>query len=191
MMMFGEALFRKSELSDYLRQQAASIEQHVGKNVREADLSEPDEMIVSKLLEQAVVSPLHVDFENPTKDAQEHPLLVSDGFGGTVKINGVRATRAFAFTGDKNLFELRPNRWGDYPRGELRRNLVVVGVEGRPDAELLKQEMDRQETALREYVSNSTAEINVHNEALAGKILDAVKRRRAQLSKIENLKDLL
>jgi hypothetical protein len=86
---------------------------------------------------------------------------------------------------------MKPSRWSNPPRGEVRGNSVIVGAEGRNDPASLKQELDRQEAALREYVGNSTSQVASHNAALKPKIMDAVARRRNQLSELDKLKDFL
>ncbi len=189
--MFGDWLFRTGDLGDYLRQQDAAIEPHIRQHVHKGDLVRTDEEIADQQLVQALVEPLKVDFEHPTKKVAERRINLPDGFGGWDEVDGVCATRAFSFTGDSSLFRLRPNQFSSGPRGEVRGNSVVVGAVGRNDPASLKQELDRQEAALREYVGNSNSQVASHNATLKSKIMEAVARRRRQLGELDKLKDLL
>lgn len=190
-MIVGEVLFRDRDLDSYLRAQVAAVDNHVRQHVGKADLEASDAEIAGRLLPAARVEPLIVDFDHPTKDAREARVQVHDTFDGPVTINGVRATRSFNFTGDAELFQLRPSPWSNSPHGEVRGGRITIGIEGRNDPETLKREIDRQEQLLREYVGHSKAQIDRHNAELERLLIGAIARRRKTLTDIDALKDLI
>ncbi|MER8512929.1 hypothetical protein NKH47_08245 [Mesorhizobium sp. M1060] len=189
-MIIGSALFLKNDLDNYLRAQVGAVGEHVRKTVSKADLSKTDAEIAQQHLPAARVEPLQVDFENPQKDVSEARVRVNDVFDGAVTIDGVRATRSFAFTGDQDLFSLRTNPYSSVlPHGLVRDGRIVIGMEGRNDAETLKREIDRQEQILREYVGNSKAQVDAHNARLEALLTAAIAHRRQTLVGIDALKD--
>ncbi|MGX5806039.1 hypothetical protein ACWGS9_33240 [Bradyrhizobium sp. Arg314] len=188
-MIIGEALFRKNGLDNYLRAQVGAVEEHVRKNVTKVDLSKTDAEITRQHLPNARVEPLQVDFENPQKDVSEARVRVHDGFDGAVIIDGVRATRSFAFTGEPALFSLKTNPYSSVlPYGLITGGRIVIGMEGRNDAETLKRDIDRQEQILREYVGYSKAQVDAHNAQLETLLTEAIARRRKALDAIDALK---
>ncbi|UCI05680.1 hypothetical protein [Mesorhizobium sp. B1-1-8] len=189
-MIIGEALFRKNDLDNYLRAQVGAIDEHVRKNVTKADLGKTDAEITQQHLPGARVEPLQVDFENPQKDVSETRVQVHDVFDGAVMIDGVRATRSFAFTGEPALFSLKTNPYSSVlPHGLVTGGRIVIGMEGRNDAETLKREIDSQEQTLRVYVGYSKAQVDAHNAKLEALLTDAIARRRKALDAIDALKD--
>lgn len=189
-MIIGNVLFLEESLDRYLRAQEGAVDNHVRQKVSRVDLIKSDAEIVHALLPDARVAPLKVDFDNPQKDVQEARVRVHDMFDGMVEIDGVRATRSFAFTGDPGLFRLRTNPYSTtLPHGEISIRRVIIGMSGRNDAETLKREIDRQEQLLREYVETSTKQIEVHNDKLGALLGEAVASRRQQLASLEDLKN--
>ena len=160
------------------------------KHVTKADLAKADVEIAQRLLPAALVEPLVVDFENPQKDVREARVQVRDFFDGMVMIDGVRAARSFAFSGDPDLFRLRTNPWSTaLPYGEVRGSRVTIGMEGRNDPDMLKQEIERQERILREYVGYSKAQVDKHNADLERLLIEAVARRRQTLIALDALRE--
>jgi len=190
-MIIGDALFAERDLDNYLRGQKAAVDGHVRKHVQSKELQTSDDMtIVKRLLPDGLVAGLDVDFDNPVKDLKEARVTVRDHFHGNVEINGVRATRSFAFKGDQRLFSLLTNPYSmSLPHGRVVGNRIEIGMEGRPDAETLKREIDRNEQLLREFVAWSTHQVEEHNRQLEGLLTKAVAARRAELDRFSDLKN--
>ncbi|TCM51043.1 hypothetical protein C8J36_11050 [Rhizobium sp. PP-F2F-G48] len=187
-MIIGKPLFRNNDLDGYLRAQVGAIDDHVRRNIGKDDLTKIDAEIVKSMMTEARVEPLQVEFDNPNKEAREARVQVSDTFSGRVTIDGVRATRSFAFTGDAGLFNLRTNPYSSVlPYGEVQAGRVTIGMEGRNDPETLKREIDRQEEILRQYVGYSKAQVDAHNNTLEGLLTASIGRRRAHLANINDL----
>jgi hypothetical protein len=188
-LIIGEILFFRGNLDDYLRGEVETIDEYVRQHASRGDLDRSDAAIAAGLLPRALVAPLVVDFDNPQKRVSEVRVTVRD-FGEDVEINGVRAERSFAFTGDAGLFELRTNPFTTvFPHGIVSGGRVTIGMEGRNDADMLKAEIDRTERLLREYVGRSRVQVDTHNRALEGLLAEAVARRRTTLAGLDDLKN--
>ena len=190
-MIIGEALFRKADLSAYLRQQVDAIGPHVRHNVNSGDLAKTDEELAAAMLPQALVAPIVIDFNNPTKDVVEAQVTVNDLFSGRVQVSGVRVTKSFTFEGDRRLLDMRPSGWSNSPRATVGGNRIILGYEGRNEPQTIKDELEREESSLREYVATSTRDIEAHNAKLPAMLKEAVAARRKQLIDIDNLKNAL
>lgn len=189
-MLVGGPLFLNADLDSYLRAQVAAIDEHVRTHVSTLHLEKTDIEIAEGLLPGACVAPLIVDFDHPQKDVREARTQINDAFHGRISIDGVRATRTFAFTGDSHLFHARTNPWSTtVPHGEIRGGSITIGVEGRNDPDTLRGELDRQEHLLRDCIENSRKQIERHNNDLKSLLTDAIARRRKTLEDIESLRN--
>ena len=188
-LVIGKPLFREGDLSNYLRAQEGAIESHVRTTVTKSDLSKSDAEIIAGMMPGARVNPIAISFDAVQKSVAEARIAVNDHFSGRVQIDGVRATRTFPFSGDAKLFDLRPNQWTTVlPYAEVRSGQVVIGFEGRADdPESLRQELDRQEKYLSDYVEWSTKQVGEHNVRLEAMLGEAVARRRQHLSSLDDL----
>jgi hypothetical protein len=186
--MFGQPLFRDSDLATYLRQREALIEARLTKQLDVKDLGRSEAEVVAEQLHQALLKPLRVDFDNPVNETARGRITTADNFYDRAEIDGVRVTRSFDFTGEIALFGMRPGRWSDAARGEILDANVAIGAEGSADVEGLRLELDRQETILREYVANSTDQVESHNAALEAKIAESVARRLEHLNEVERFR---
>lgn len=189
--MSGNPLFYANNLDQYLRSQLAGLEAHLSKNVQSRHLAESDDEIVTRLLPEARVGALKVDFENPIRDVQEAQVQVSDQFrGGSITIAGVRATKSFPYTGDQALFDMKPNRFTmRLPYGIVSRTHVILTYEGRSDQDAIKREFADTEGVLKFYVEASSQQVEAHDAVLPDMLLTAVQRRRAQLGEVAKIKD--
>lgn len=188
-LILGEPLFSKGELSSYLRAQEGAVDDHVRQTVSKSDLTKLDAELVQEMLPGARVTPLSVLFDDVEKNVAETRITVNDHFSGRVQIDGVRATRSFPFLGQDGLFDLRPNQWSTVlPYARVQANRIVIGIEGRPnDPDSLKQELDRQEKYLKDYVAWSSKQIEDHNAKLENLLAEAVARRRKHLTSLDDL----
>jgi hypothetical protein len=189
--MSGNPLFYANNLDQYLRGQIAAIETHVFENVQSHHLSESDDEIVTRLLPEARVGALKVDFENPVREVQEAQVQVSDQFrGGSITIAGIRATKAFPYTGHQALFDMKPNRFTTrLPYAIVSRTHVILAYEGRSDEDAIKREFADTEGALKFYVEASSHQVEAHDAALPDLLMGVVQRRRAQLREVAKIKD--
>ncbi|MDH8500691.1 hypothetical protein QIG88_28090, partial [Klebsiella pneumoniae] len=75
------------------------------------------------------------------KNVVSAKVTVKD-FNREIIIDGARATRTYPFTGNSDLFSLKPSTYYSVlPYGDVTQNRVTIGLEGRPDAEMLKREL--------------------------------------------------
>lgn len=162
----GTPLFADASLSQFLRQQIEALRPHVEKRMGPDSLASGDEELVVHILVEARVDPLVIDFDRPAKSVSPKRISVRD-YDRVIEIDGVRATRTYAYVGDPQLFRYSPSTWsGSVPRGNVVGNSIVVGVEGRNDAEELRATIQKQEELLKEHADWQHSDIDAHNQLL-------------------------
>ncbi|MDX0413887.1 hypothetical protein GOC69_24070 [Sinorhizobium medicae] len=190
MMIIGDVLFWKNQLSNYLQAQVNAVEAHVHKHMTAADLDQSDDEIAARMLEAAIVGSLSIDFDNPEREVKERRVTVRDHFSGNVTIDGVRVTKSFAFTGHAELFYLRPSTFDSGPpHGTVQAGRIILGYEGRNDPDGIKRSIAEQENQLKQYATWSKAEVEAHEARLPGLLKNAVERRRKSLQELNKLSD--
>lgn len=189
-MIVGNPLFVRGSLSSYLSHQDDALRPFVEKFLS-SHSDRQDDALVQAILGEARIEPLTVSFDQVTKDAKSAKISMRD-YGRDIEFDGVCVTRSYPFTGEPDLFELRPNTFTSViPYGVVERHTVTIGLEDRNDPPTLKAELDRQEQLLKEYVDWQRPTIDAHNAALKQKIERLVADRRKHLEDVENLKDLI
>lgn len=189
-MYVGEALFREMDLDDYLRNQIAAIDPFVAERLARSGIVADEEKFVSGLVHEGKVEPLAINFDAPVKNVEEAKVEVQGHGRRMVEIDGVRATRAYPFTGMADLFRMRPNPFSSMlPYGYVNGDHIVIGIEGRRDADAIKRELDQIEKTMRDYVGAQRQQIERHNAGLDKAIRESLARRRKRLSEIEDMKD--
>lgn len=190
MMITGDVLFWKNDLGSYLRAQVNAVEDHVRKYMTAASLDQSDDEIVARMLQDAMVGSLSIDFDNPQRDVKESRVTVRDHFSGNVTIDGVRVTKSFKFTGDSNLFNFRPSTFDTSPpHGTVQSGRVILGYEGRNDPDSIKRSIADQEKQLKQYAEWSKANVDAHDAQLPALLKSSVERRRMSLQELSKLSD--
>ena len=188
-MIEGEPMFRGGNLSEYLQNEVAAIDERVRNLPSETFQTSDDGQIVAKLATGVRLAELQVDFSNPRRASAPAQVRVHDTFSGMVTIDGLRATKSFPFQGDENLLYLRPSSWGGVPHARVEGRAIVITYEGRADQEAVKREFAQHESHLKDNVNWVNQEIERHNEMLPRLLLEAVKRRRQNLESVRNITD--
>ncbi|MHB0951209.1 MAG: hypothetical protein ACYC10_04705 [Allorhizobium sp.] len=191
-MSTGDALFRGSDLSDFLGRRELSIQPIVTAQVNASNSLVPDDELAALLAQQLVVQPLVVDFEAVEKSVREARVLVND-FGRRIEIDGIRATRTFPFTGDGQFFYMKPSSYSSMlPYGTIEGNKISIAASGHPDnAERMKQELDREQELLQQYLDSQAKQIGAYNLGLKAKLEYAIAARRKSLGSIDAAKQIL
>ncbi len=188
----GNALFRESRLSDYLGRRELSIQSIVTAQVNASNSSLSDADLAALLAQQLVVQPLVVDFDGIQKSVREARVTVND-FGRRIEIDGILATRTFPFSGDGQFFYMMPSSYSSsLPYGTIEGNKISIAASGHPDdAERMKQELDREQELLKQYLDNQETQIRAYNQELKSKLEYAIVTRRKSLGSIDAAKQIL
>jgi hypothetical protein len=187
-MIFGKNLFVDRSLSDYLDQQVASLRPHIDKTITSTQSSFDNDAWIAKILKQAIVEPLILSAEPINKRVVPAKIAVRQ-FGEDHLVDGVLAERTYQFTGERELFFLKPSTFNFAPpRGEVSGNTVVVGIKDTLDQDHIKGQLDQQRESLGQYIEWQRCEIERHNNSLGGRIKTLVAERCAFLQGIAQLK---
>lgn len=190
-MLIGKALFIDHDLDAVLRNQTSKLSHLVEHRYQGPRDDLEDAAIAQGIANEARVSPLQIDFENPEKKAVSEKVSVRD-FGQDIVIDGVRATYRFKFTGDPTLFSLKPNTYTSMlPYGSVENGFITIGITGANNPDRLKQELERQVQLLKDYVGYQSRQIEEYNRQLPQMVLPLIEARRLSLDALNRLRDIL
>ena len=188
MSVMGDLLFyhsRGPDLGDVLRDHIANGLGKAADSVSEHDFAtHSDEQLAEQLITRQAFKPLVVEFEKAQPEVKEVTLNVSD-YGQTIPVRGFRITKAIPFTGNVELWRLKPNSFDmNPPRGDIQRGKLVIGIE-LPEAQSARaaEYLDETIKGIHRYLEWQTAQIGQHNASLLDQALPLVQQRRVSLEK--------
>ena len=141
---------------------------------------------------QVMLTPLALDAGNHYIESQGGTQIdVSHDFrrgafgGERILVSGTVLHIAIPFTGDPDLWRIRPSSYSvsGYPELEIRKDVVVFGCrfpDDAPEPERLKAEIERTIRSLSDAVSNLATDIENHNRDAPGAVRAALERKRAK-----------
>ena len=150
-MYLGKALFREGFLRTNLIRRT--------RPVPSVDYLDPN-----RRPEQSnIIQPLTIDFENPVQKIESVTVTVHD-LGLHHKCEGQRIQRTFNYSGDMELFDLKPRRWWfNYPYATVNERTLTVGIESVQSGEWIERQLDRQVQLLRSFVSAQLDQVREYN----------------------------
>jgi hypothetical protein len=187
MAVIGERLFCQRPLDDALRQAGDRLHNAVERIQAEDFAQHSDEELVSCVVAGATMMPLEVVSDQtfavqPIKvDVTDHPKY---GFGpGPVWAEGYRVTRTLSFTGDRELWRLKPRSGiSPPPRGTIEDQTLVIGIEVPKREKGWASKYIQEVTAMvRKYLHYQAAQIQQHNDHLPAQALALVQQQRERL----------
>jgi hypothetical protein len=193
MAVIGELLFWRRDgvdLDSVLRHQGdAGVKQAVEALPEKDVAAETDETLVQRVLTKTAVAPLAVAFDSGDAQVVEIMVNAQTVFGEQIRAKGLRATKAFSFTGDAELWHLRTNPYDmNPPRGVVDRRKVTVGMEVRDhEGNQAAAHIEDSVRRIKECLQRQEAQIATFNATLPGLILPVIHRRRQTLSKAADL----
>jgi hypothetical protein len=193
MAALGELLFYRRDqagLDDVLRHQVELLQGRVDALPDNFFSEKSDAEIAAHVAGEAALKPLVVDFAAATPSVQETTVEVRDMFErGTVRVAGLKATKAIPFTGDPELWRLRTNPFNmNPPRGEIRSGKLIIGIEvPAQEADQAARYIDDAIAQIPEYLQRQEAQIAQHNESLATQAMRWITIRRQRLGSAADL----
>lgn len=119
------------------------------------------------------------------------PLRISERGEFDVAVSGSTATikQTAKFEGERDLWRCEPSQRGStYPRGELRRDHVTVGMSvPRDQPERAKRFIDDQINAMEEIIAWQAEEIEKFNNSIPTLIMQAYQRRQREIDDKEDI----
>ncbi|NMG35029.1 hypothetical protein GRF61_11310 [Azoarcus sp. TTM-91] len=109
---------------------------------------------------------------------------------GPTMAKGFRFTFFYPYSGDANLWKLRPNTWTSVlPSAEVdaRRSLLILRMENTSSTspEQLKQSLESQISSIRGYIGWQAQMVSTFNEQLPRQVRESVEHRRKDLEKLD------
>lgn len=197
-MEIGEPLFftgwNKPSLSDALRGQISSALPKAVDQLAAAEFGgRSDTELVELVLTNVRVEPLKLDLEAATADAKEIQIEAQNVWGERGRVPGLRVTKTVPFSGDRELWKLYPDEFDmNPPRGEIRSNTLVVGMEVREhESDQAVTHIQNTLTKIQSDIDRQTRLIEAYNRELPSHILPLIQARRSRLSKAADVLDKL
>lgn len=196
MSVLGELLFYKRNgptLDDYLRHRGSvELDAAVNRLPESVFSTKADEEIVAHVMREISMAPLELFLDRAQNEVSEVPVEVRDIFsGGTVRVNGLRATKSIPFRGMRDLWWMQTNPYDmNPPRGTVRGNDLELGIEVRAGEDAAVPEYVNSTIAnVLECIGRQAAQIAAFNSALPPGIASAVSGRRTRLNAASALKN--
>lgn len=189
-------LFSDGGLQPTLDNQLRTARNAVASMRRDQFLATSIDTLVEHLVAECSVTPLTLHEEQRSMDREEAQIDVTGRFdygqahSGPTIAKGFRFTFFYPFSGDANLWKLRPNTWSPgLPSAEVdaRRSLLIIRIENTSSAspEQLKQSLDSQLSNIRNYIGWQAQMLSAFNEQLPRQIRESVENRRKELEQLD------
>lgn len=170
-------------------------------------MNAPEDELVEHVVGQMEVVPLEVHEDRAQMDQRESRIDVSEWPGrnhfrdpGPIYVPAVEVTVTVPYTGDRQLWQLRPNRFQTvFPRAHVVHNRMpsggVLAVEmvqpADEDPSKFKSQLDGELASIRFFLEAQRAQIAQFNAGLESQVRSAVQARRARIEKHTGLESLL
>jgi hypothetical protein len=195
MSVLGELLFYRRDQVDLdavLRHQVEQLRSRVDVLSEDIFSKKSDEEIAEQIAEQETLQPLTIDFNAGTASVRECEIEVHDQFGferGSLRVQGLAATKSFPFNGDPKFWHLRTNPWDmNPPRGDVRGNNLVIGIKVRAhEADQAARYIDETIAKIPEYLQRQETQIAKHNASLATNAMRWITLRRQRIGMASDL----
>ncbi|MFE2520404.1 hypothetical protein ACFXG9_34820 [Streptomyces mirabilis] len=189
-MTSGNKLFRRGDLAASLNHEFQKITDTVAGWDEDSLLTTPERDICERLEQKFLVDPLVLDRDGITADPVKEGFVTVRDFDEEVRIRQTVVTVSVPFTGDPDLFQLRPSSFTlSAPSAEVQGSelkLQWVGPENH-DPQQVRANLDQQLGEIQKWVDWSTAQVKAHNEAAAQRIAAEVQARKGRVLSNRNL----
>lgn len=194
MAVIGDILFYKGDLDATLRHRITLLPAAVDKISAQTFNAKSDEEIAALVLKDFSVEPLALYVDQAEAKVEEGQAEVRDHFrynlpNGPMKVPGLKASKWIPFSGDPQLWKLKPNRYtSNPPYGEVRGNSLIIGITV-PEAQAneAKQHIDRTLTQIPDYLTAQCAQIEEYNARLPAEIARLIQERRGRFGTAADL----
>lgn len=187
MAVLGDLLFYRSDmagLGDVLRHKVEELRAAVDALPDTAFAQKSDAELAAHVAREQTLAPLVVDFASAKAAVVETDVEIRDQFGfrggGSISVPGLQATKTIPFTGDPDLWQFHAGSFSmDPPRGEVRPNVLVIGMSvPAQQADHAAQYIEQTIAQLPATIAQQKVLIDEHNASLAGKAMTWILARR-------------
>ena len=194
-----DPLFGNGDLVATLDAHIQSVGDQVNNIPKDQFLVSSEDEIVAHILSQMYIEPIVIYEDAIVMESEEIQIDVSENRHRYVSdrskpylIPGIRVAVTIPFTGDENLWKLRPSRFPlVLPYGEIKSpkynnpGYLCLVFEQAADSpsKAIKDEYTRQLGLINDYLHNQETDIKKCNELLGSRIRQAIKARLERLEK--------
>lgn len=202
-----DPLFYQYNLGATIRKQSEGIEARINSIPKEQFLISSDDQLLAHFLSELEIQALEIYEDSMEMDQKETQIDVSwdrrinpISNDGPVYIGGVRVTVSLPWTGESQLWNMRPSIYSSsFPYGEIRKPIgdepgyldIVIESPNNQGQKKIKQDLDYNLDLIRKYIQNQKSEIEIQNNQLPENIKRAIERRRKRLKEQEGISELL
>jgi len=200
MMREENVLFSSEDLLDILHAHSRETGDKVNAIPRDQLLATPIENLVDHIFSQMYVEPLTIYEDRMEMDRHEIKLEVNGWPGeGPCLVPGIKLIISLPFSGDPNLWRLRPNpHFMTSLQGTIRNSNSGIGYldmifERTSDThpEKIKRDVDGRLDLIRRSLAHQKANIEEFNKNLPSSIRSSVEARRQRLKKHDDIAEIL
>lgn len=205
--MSDNTLFYEGDLETVLINQSRQIAAKVDSINKDQLLATPEDVLAEHIISKMEIMPLMLHEESMVMDQQEIKIDVSgnwernlSGRAGPIYVDGVRVVISIPYSGEPELWKLRPNQWTTvFPTAKIRRpdsqgigyvDIVIEQPTDEPQAGM-KQNLDRELKSIRFYLDAQKSQIDQFNTTLPDSVRQAIVQRKERIKKQEGIVDLL
>jgi hypothetical protein len=175
-------LFSKAHLSDSLRNQEDSLLQKIHGEKAAYITAVSEESYVKHVFDNFAVTPLKIDHDGISVSPPFDKDVTIENGGMQFRVKKTFIQFSVPFTGDKELFVLRPSQFDlNPPREAVQGNEIQITMEQQGSAETLKSNLNRRLDHIQNYLNWQQGEIDAWNSKLEGKIKSIFSERKAKV----------
>ncbi len=192
-------LFSSGDLDSALRNQDNACKQKVESIPKDQFLSTPIEDIIDHIADQLLVTPLTI-YEDSMEMTQEETKVRVHDYGRNIEVSGIKISINLPYSGDQELWKLRPNSWHtSFPYGNVSQpnqkgiGIVKIILEHSVNAEKenIKQSFDEIINDIKFYIQNQRGQIEQYNRNIRTTVERLVRARRETLKKQNDIAEFL
>ncbi len=185
-MSADDVLFSRYDWSQAIEGQKAALVKAIQSLTKDRLLGESSEELIDELAEQFSINVPELDEGNITVSQKEVDIELGNdpfGFGDRRTARGTEVTVKIPFTGDAELFNVRPNKWSTMlPRGEVYHGQILLHIRGRSlTPESLRKEIDGELASVNQYLEWQRESLGDFPTTLRQIINSEVARRKEKL----------
>ena len=182
----NDPMFWRGDLGDSLRSRLQQVNESARGIQPNTVLNTPLEDIVKDLVDRYQVAPIVLDVEAKFSSGAVDTDLYMEDIGRRFRVDGTKITWNIPYTGDPNLFSLRPREWTtSIPRGKINDedHLLEIDFKGRSplDPGHVEDHFHRAIQLFEQYANWQAGQISEFNDELMNIARHAVNQRKEKV----------
>jgi len=191
-------LFNEGDLDATLRAQRQQAVESVKSISRDQFLATAVDTLVEHIVDKNTIEPLVLHEDQMRMDHAETRIDVTGRFeydmgdGGRVTTAGHQLTFYIPFSGDPQLWKMRPNLWFSVmTSGEIdsrnSRLVITLANTSNTEAEAYKRELNSQLDSIKQLIAAQSQLLQQYRAQLPADLKTAINRRRQEVEKLQGL----